>query len=77
MTFPTDDLKVTVPEPVQTAAKAVAATLTSLSGFVALFLTAVGDGSVSWAEGGTLLTAGATAVATIAAVWGIENRDKN
>jgi hypothetical protein len=77
MTVPNEmDLSVPVPEPVQTAAKAVAATLTSAAGVVALFLTAVGDGSVSWAEGGTLLTAVLTGVATVSAVWAKSNKPK-
>lgn len=78
MTYPNpDDLKVDVPDQVVTAAKSVAATVTSLAGVLALFLTAVGDGSVSWAEGGTLLTAVLTAVATVGAVWRVENKPKN
>lgn len=77
MTVPNvPELEVPVPEVVQTSAKAVAATLTSLAGVVALFLTAVGDGSVSWAEGGTLLTAILTGVATVGAVWGKKNHPK-
>ena len=71
------ELEVPVPEEVRTAAKSVAATLTSLAGVVALFITAVGDGSVSWAEGGTLLTAVLTAVATVGAVWRTKNKVKN
>lgn len=78
MTVPNDlELQVPVPEQAVTAAKSVAATLTSLAGVVAVFLTAVGDGSVSWAEGGTLLTAVLTGVATVAAVWRTENKPKN
>lgn len=68
------DPNVPVSKNVQSAAKAVAATLASLSGLVALFLTAAGDGSVSAAEGGTLLTAALTAVATVVAVYTKRNK---
>jgi len=78
MTVPnTPDLQVPVPEQVTTAAKAVAATLASAAGVLALFITSVSDGSVSWAEGGTLLTAVLTAVATVSAVFGVKNQPKN
>lgn len=78
MTVPTPpELQVPVPDQVVTGAKAVAATVTSFLGVLTLFLTAVGDGSVSWAEGGTLLTAVLTAVATVGAVWRTENKPKN
>ncbi len=65
-----------ISEPIQTATKAVAATITSVGGLVALFVTAVADGSVSGAEWGTLLTAGLTAVATVAGVWSARNKAK-
>lgn len=62
-----------VNENVQSAAKAVAATLTTVGGVVALFVTAIADGSVGNAEWGTLLTAGLTAGATIYGVWKVRN----
>jgi hypothetical protein len=68
--------RVRVPAGAVKATKAVAATLTSAAGVVALAVTAMGDGSVSWAEGGTLLTAVLTAAATIGAVWGVRNDPK-
>lgn len=58
---------------VQSAAKAVAATITAVSGVVALFVTAVADGSVSGAEWGTILTGVLTGVATVAGVWKTRN----
>lgn len=66
-----------VPAPVQSAAKAVAATITTAAGVVALFVTSVADGNLSWDEGGTLIGAVVTAGATIAAVWGTRNTDKD
>jgi hypothetical protein len=77
MTVPNPDLKVPVPEPVYTAAKAVWAAGTSAAGVLALFITSVADGSISWAEGGTLLTAVLTAVATVGAVFGAKNKRKD
>lgn len=65
-----------VNEPVQTATKAVYATLTSASGLVALFVTAIADGSVSGAEWGTLLTGALASAATVGAVWKARNKRK-
>lgn len=63
-----------VPEPVQSAAKAVAATITTLAGVVALAVTDIADGSISWDEGGKLLGAIAVALATIYGVWKTKNK---
>jgi hypothetical protein len=68
---------VPVPAPVQSAAKAVAASIATLSGWVALFVTSVADGSVSWDEGGKLIGAGAVALATIYGVFKVPNKPKN
>lgn len=65
-----------VPAPAQTAAKAVAATITTVSGVVALFVTSIADGSVSWDEGGKLIGAVAVAAATIVSVWKTRNKPK-
>jgi hypothetical protein len=73
MSVPTPDVEVPVSGGAYTSAKAVVATLTSAAGLVALFVTSVGDGSVSGAEWGTLLTAALTAVATIGGVWKTRN----
>jgi hypothetical protein len=67
---------VPVPQPVYTAAKAVAATVTTAAGVVTLFVTDIADGSLSWDEGGTLIGAVVTAVVTIGAVWGTRNNRK-
>lgn len=64
------------PPPVQSAAKAVAASLTTLSGWVALLVTSVADGSISWDESGKLIGAAVAAVATIYAVWRTPNKPK-
>lgn len=77
MTVPNPEFSVKVPEQVTTAAKALWAAGTSAAGVLALFITAIGDGSVSAAEGGTLFTAVVTAVATIGAVFGAKNKPKN
>jgi len=65
-----------VPEPVQKATKAIAATVTTVSGVVALAVTSIADGSISWDEGGKLLGALAVAAATIYGVWKVENKTK-
>lgn len=65
-----------VPPPVQSAAKAIAATLTTASGVVALFVTSVADGSITWDEGGKLLGALAVAAAAVYSVWRTENKPK-
>lgn len=65
-----------VPEPVQKATKAIAATVTTVSGVVALAVTSIADGSISWDEGGKLLGALAVAAATIYGVWKVENKPK-
>jgi len=49
--------------------KAVTATVTSALGMLTLFGTAIGDGSVSAAETGTLVTAGITTAVTVIGVW--------
>lgn len=59
---------------VQSAAKAVVATVTTVGGLVALFVTAIADGSVGDAEWGTLLTGALTAGATIYGVWKTRNK---
>lgn len=70
------NLNVPVPEPVQTATKAVAATVTTITGVIALAVTSIADGSLSWDEGGKLLGALAVAGATIYGVWRTRNKDK-
>lgn len=67
------NLNLPVPEPVQTAAKAVAATITTASGVLALAVTSIADGSISWDEGGKLLGALTVAAATVATVWRTRN----
>lgn len=64
-----------VGKPLQSAAKSVVATITSLAGLATLFATAIGDGSVSTAEVGTLVTAAITGVATVIGVWAKRNKD--
>lgn len=73
----------TLPEPnypvneeIQTATKAVVATVTTLGTFLALFLTDIGDGSIGSGEVGGLVTAGLGAIATITGVWTFRNRKK-
>jgi hypothetical protein len=61
---------------VQSAAKAVAATITTVGGVAALFITSIADGSIGTAEWGTLLTGALTAGATIVSVWRTENKAK-
>ena len=67
---------VPVPAGTYTAAKAVAATVTTGLGVLGLFVADIADGRLDWTEGGMLIGAAATAVATIAAVWGTTNKKK-
>lgn len=67
---------VPVPQGVYTAAKAVAATVTTGLGVLGLFVADIADGSLDWNEAGTLIGAGITAVATIGAVWRTTNNRK-
>lgn len=70
------NLNVPVPQPVLNTAKAVAATVTTGLGVLALFISSIGDGSISWDEGGKLLGAVVAAAATVGAVWRTENKPK-
>lgn len=65
-----------VPEPEQTAAKAVAATLGTAAGVAALFVTDIADGSIDLTEGIGLGTAIVAAAGTIYGVWKTRNRVK-
>lgn len=65
-----------VPEPVQTISKALSAAWVTAGGVIALFVTSVADGSISWDEGGKLIGAVTVAAATIGAVWKTRNKDK-
>jgi hypothetical protein len=68
--------QVPVSDVVFTATKSVIATLTTGLGVLTLLGTSISDGNLTWAEGGTLIGAVATAVATIAAVWRVPNQVK-
>lgn len=74
----TDPVQVQVPVPpvVYNATKAVTATLTTAVGVLTLFGASIADGVLTWSEGGALIGAVATAVATIAAVWRVPNQPK-
>jgi hypothetical protein len=65
-----------VPPPVMTAAKSVAATLTTLGTFVAVFLSCTSDGAVSTADTGTLVSSAVGTVTAILAVWSTRNKVK-
>jgi hypothetical protein len=71
-----DPVNIPVREPVMTATKAVVATITTVGGWVALLVTAMGDGGIGSAEVGTLVTGALTAIATIGGVWGVKNKMK-
>lgn len=73
---PLDNVKVDVPEPVMSSAKAVAAAVPTVAGLVALFVSQVADGSMSGAEGWTFAGAVVTAVTTIVAVFQTRNKVK-
>lgn len=66
-----------VPEPVRKATKAIAATITTAAGVVALAVTSFADGSVSWDEGGKLIGAIVVAGSTIYGVWKLKNEPKD
>lgn len=65
-----------VPDPVQTAAKALNASLVLAGGWLALLVTSFADGSVSWDEGGKLIGAALAAGAAIYATWKTQNKNK-
>jgi hypothetical protein len=65
--------QVNVPTVVYTKAKAVVATLTTGLGVVTLFVTQIADGVLTWPEGGALIGAIGTAIATVGAVWRVPN----
>lgn len=65
-----------VPEPVQTASKAISAAWVTAGGVIALFVTSVADGSISWDEGGKLIGAVVVAATAIGAVWRTRNKPR-
>lgn len=67
---------VPVPNVVFKATKAVLATITTGVGVLTLFGASISDGVLTWNEGGALIGAVATAVATIGAVWRVPNEVK-
>jgi len=62
--------------PVVTAAKALAATITTVLGVLALFIDSMADGDLSLDEIGKLVGAVVVAVGTVIAVWATRNRPK-
>lgn len=76
MTTPPTDVQIPVPLPVQTTAKTVVATMTTVLGVFTLFGTMISDGLLTWGEGGTLIGAVITAGTTIYGVWRIPNQAK-
>lgn len=68
-----DPIQISIPVVVQKATKSVVATITTGLAIVALFGTSISDGVLSWSEGGTLIGAVASAIATIAGVWRVPN----
>lgn len=76
MSNPNFNPSVPVPEPVQTATKAVNTSLVLASGWVALLIKSWVDGSVSWAEGYELLGAAIAAGGAIFATWKTQNKPK-
>lgn len=66
-------VQIQVPVVIQKTTKAVVSSITTGVGVLGLFATSISDGSLSWDEGGVLIGAVATAVATIASVWRVPN----
>lgn len=64
-----------VSKPIQSATKAVVATVTTGLGALTVFATAIGDGSIGSGEVGNLVTVLITAGATIAGVWAARNKE--
>jgi hypothetical protein len=65
-----------VPEPVQTATKALNASYILAGSWLALLVTSFADGSVSWDEGGKLIAAAVAAAGAVYATWRTENKPK-
>lgn len=68
-----DPIQVAIPEVVQKSTKSVVASVTTILGVLTLFGTSISDGTLTWSEGGTLIGAVVTAVATVTAVWRVPN----
>lgn len=75
MTNP-DIITIPVNKVVYKGTKAVVATVTTALGVLALFGTSISDGTLTWADGGTLIGAVATAIATVGAIWRVPNEVK-
>lgn len=67
---------VPVPAPVQTATKAINASLVLAGGWVALVAKSFADGSLSWAEGYEIIGAAIAAGGAVFATWKTRNKDK-
>lgn len=65
-----------VPEPIQTATKALNTSLVLAGGWLALLVTSFADGSVSWDEAGKLIGAAVVAGGSILATWKTQNKPK-
>jgi hypothetical protein len=71
------NINVPVPEPAQTATKAIYTSLVLAVGWVALVVKSFADGSLSWAEGQELIGAAAVAGGSVFATWKTRNKPKS
>lgn len=71
-----NEFEVAVPEKVQTASKAVNASLVLLGTLAASVVTLVSDGNLSGTDVGTLVTGILGTVTAVGAVWATRNKDK-
>lgn len=74
MTIPNPQIP--VPEPVQTATKAVNTSIVLATGWVALVAKSLADGHLSWAEGYEIVGAAVAAGGAIFATWRTRNKPK-
>lgn len=66
-----------MPDPVQTATKAINASLVLAGGWLTLAIKSMADGSISWAEGYELIGAAVAAGGAIFTTWKTRNKPKD
>lgn len=68
------NVNVPIPEPAQTATKAINTSLVLAGGWLTLAIKSMADGSISWAEGYELIGAAVVAAGSIYATWKTRNK---
>jgi hypothetical protein len=71
------NVNIPVPEPVQTATKAINTSIVLTGGWLALVIKSWADGSISWAEGYEIIGAAVVALGSIYATWKSRNKTRS